>query len=91
MVERCEYPRHPFYPLYGGRGITVAPALRSFAGFLAELGERPEGMTLDRIDPDDDYRPENVRWATKYQQRWNRRDMATIREELESWTHDLDD
>ena len=75
MVERCTRERHPFFPDYGGRGIRVCDDWRTFAGFLADMGERPAGHTLDRIDPDDHYRPENCRWSTPLQQRWNRRDM----------------
>lgn len=78
MIQRCHYPPHPFYPDYGGRGITVADRWRgpgAFERFLADLGPRPEGCTLDRIDVDGPYEPGNVRWATKRQQRWNRRDM----------------
>lgn len=82
MRERCEYPRHPFYPLYGGRGIRVCTRWRSFELFLADMGERPAGLTLDRIDPEGDYEPDNCRWASKWAQRWNRRDMAMAHAEL---------
>lgn len=84
MIERCTYSRHPFYADYGGRGITVFEGWRGPGGFLAfltELGPRPEGMTLDRVNPDGNYEPGNVRWASKLAQRWNRRDMA-MRAEL---------
>lgn len=84
MIERCTRQAHPFYEDYGGRGIQVCPAWRGvggFAQFLADVGERPEGHTLDRINVDGDYEPGNVRWASRRQQRWNRRDMA-IRIEL---------
>lgn len=76
MIYRCTYERHPFYPDYGGRGITVCDQWRKFASFLADMGERPTGMTLERIDVDGDYAPGNVRWADAYAQRWNRRDMV---------------
>jgi hypothetical protein len=77
MVERCTYPPHPFYADYGGRGIAVCDRWRhSFAVFLADMGARPVGHTLDRVDVDVDYEPGNCRWSTVKQQRWNRRDMA---------------
>lgn len=85
MIARCCRPSHPYYPIYGGRGVRVWPAWRGnggFARFLADVGERPAGMTLDRIDVEGDYEPSNVRWATPLQQRWNRRDMIAAAETL---------
>lgn len=79
MNERCYYPAHPFYGQYGGRGIRVCERWRGrggFENFLADVGVRPVGLTLDRVEVDGDYEPGNVRWATKFEQRWNRRDMA---------------
>lgn len=76
MVSRCTYEKHPFYPDYGGRGITVCDAWRTFANFLADMGPRPEGMTLERSDVEGNYEPGNAVWADTYTQRWNRRDMA---------------
>lgn len=81
MRARCRYPRHPYYPHYGGRGIRVCERWTSFAAFLADMGERPEGMTLDRIDVNGDYEPVNCRWAMPAQQFWNRRTML----EAASW------
>lgn len=81
MIERCNRPLHPFWPLYGGRGIRVCARWQGRGGFdrfLADVGERPPGRTLDRIDPDRNYEPGNVRWATKREQRWNRRDMREM-------------
>ena len=59
---------------YGGRGIRMCDEwLNSYAAFLAYMGERPEGMTLDRIDVDGNYEPGNVRWATPLEQARNKR------------------
>lgn len=79
MKSRCTWPDHPDFPAYGGRGISVSPAWLLFAGFFADMGERPEGTTLDRFpDQDGNYEPGNVRWATPVQQRRNRRDNAPV-------------
>lgn len=74
MKTRCFNERAWQYRYYGGRGISVCPEWRDdFARFAADVGERPPGTTLDRLDPDGDYNPGNVRWATSKEQRQNRR------------------
>lgn len=79
MIARCYNQRNADYKNYGGRGIRVCGRwLESFDNFLADMGARPLGMSLDRVDCDGDYHADNCRWATQRTQQNNRRDNHWI-------------
>lgn len=82
MRQRCENPGTKDYPRYGGRGVTVCAEWRDVTAFItwieANIGPRPEGRTLDRIDNDGHYEPGNVRWATAKEQSANRGRKAAM-------------
>ncbi len=73
MKDRCTNPHNIDYHHYGGRGITFTERWLSFENFLEDMGERPDGRTLDRIDVNGNYCKENCRWADTLTQRHNRR------------------
>lgn len=101
MIARCENPSDHNYPGYGGRGIAVCADWRDPSVFIAwieaNLGPRPDGMSLDRWpDNDGDYEPGNVRWATAAQQRANqgpRRRLSAAKrwQALKDWLSELPD
>ena len=79
MISRCTYPTTSGYERYGGRGIKVCQRWsgeHGFEAFLADMGDRPAGKTLDRVDGAKGYKPGNCRWATAKEQRANRTHMA---------------
>lgn len=73
MRQRCNNPKASGYSYYGGSGITVCERWDDYQNFLSDMGERPEGLTLDREDPNGNYEPGNCRWATWETQNNNKR------------------
>lgn len=73
MMQRCTNPNIPSYHRYGGRGIRVCKRWNDFSVFLEDMGERPPGTQIDRIDNDGNYEPSNCRWATSAENTRNSR------------------
>jgi len=83
MNQRCTNPNRKGYQNYGGRGIKVCQRWKhSFANFLADMGERPDGYTLERINNDGDYEPENCKWDTRQAQIRNQRKRTIAAEQI---------
>lgn len=84
MQARCRNRRFKQWDDYGGRGIKVCGRWSSFENFLADMGKRPAGKTLDRIDNNGNYEPANCKWSTPSEQQFNRRICAKRKETAQS-------
>jgi len=78
MLTRCKNLKNDNFPNYGGRGISVCARWEKFPAFLEDMGARPSGTTLDRIDCDGDYNPQNCRWSFCVDQNNNKRNTIRI-------------
>ena len=89
MMTRCFNENAFGYHRYGGRGITVCDRWKNFASFLEDMGMRPEGTSLDRIDPNGNYTPDNCRWATRDVQNVNKVNSVylTVGDDTRPLTH----
>lgn len=87
MKSRCLNPNNASYKNYGGRGISVCKRWMSFKNFYADMGDRPEGYTLERVDNDKGYSPDNCVWASRFAQSRNRRSLIMIT--MDGETHPL--
>lgn len=85
MKQRCDNPKNRFYADYGGRGIGYDEKWKDFEAFFADMGEAPEGLTLERIENSKGYSKGNCKWATRKEQQNNRRNTKMIEYEGKMW------
>jgi hypothetical protein len=83
MRERCNNPNCYNYPKYGARGIKVCERWNTYENFIADMGPRPPGLSIERIDNDGNYEPGNCKWATKLEQSRNRRNCYTAEQDAQ--------
>lgn len=94
MMQRCYDKNSQAYNRYGGRGINVCNQWQQFEGFYADMGDKPKDMSLDRIDNNGDYSPENVKWATAKDQANNRKSNVVLehngkKQTMQQWSDEL--
>jgi hypothetical protein len=94
MVNRCLNPRDDHFPDYGGRGIKVCDRWLIYENFLADMGERPVGKTIDRKDNNGNYEPGNCKWSTMKEQARNRRANVFLefqgkRQPVSAWAEEI--
>lgn len=78
MKKRCLNTNYEYYKDYGGRGISISDEWMSFANFYNDMGDKPEGMSIDRVDNNGGYCKENCRWATTKEQGNNKRNTVYV-------------
>ena len=78
MIRRCTDEKYERFQKYGAKGVKVCDRWLEFANFLEDMGERPDGHTLDRIDAKKGYSPDNCRWATPLEQALNRSSTVMV-------------
>lgn len=94
MRQRCNNPRHAQYKNYGGRGISICAEWQEFSAFFRDMGPKPDGLTIDRIDNNGNYEAANCRWANRAEQRRNQRTCKIIefkgeRMTIEEWSRKI--
>lgn len=94
MIQRCTNPKHRDYKRYGGRGISVCERWLTFSNFLADMGEKPKGATIERRDNDGRYEKRNCRWAGGIDQANNKSNNRVLqydgkRMTLAQWSREL--
>lgn len=83
MWTRCTNPNVKSYKDYGGRGIQICDRWKDFGNFLEDMGDRPDGKTLDRINVNGNYEPSNCRWATRKEQAMNTQKASKLGDEVD--------